>query len=52
MEQAGLRKLAVQLSEDIFAQATVNNVNTKSNAGKLQINTFGSANKALAWLQS
>jgi hypothetical protein len=50
MEQAGLRKLAVQLSEDIFAQATVANVNTKSNSGKLQINSFGSAQKALDWL--
>lgn len=52
MEQAGLRKLAVQLSEDIFAQATVTNVNTKSSSGKLQINSFGSAQKAHAWLQS
>ena len=50
-EQVGLRKLAVQLSEDIFAQATVANVNTKSSAGKLQINSFGSAHKALSWLQ-
>jgi hypothetical protein len=49
-EQAGLRKLAVQLSEDIFAQATVANVNTKSSSGKLQINSFGSASKALEWL--
>jgi hypothetical protein len=49
-EQAGLRKLAVQLSEDIFAQATVANVNTKSSSGKLQINSFGSAQKALDWL--
>lgn len=52
MEQAGLRKLAVQLAEDIFAQATVTNVNTKSNTGKLQINSFGSAHKALEWLQA
>ncbi|MBD0257360.1 MAG: hypothetical protein ICV83_16705 [Cytophagales bacterium] len=50
MEQAGLRKLAVQLSEDIFAQATVANVNTKSSSGKLQINSFGSGQKALDWL--
>jgi hypothetical protein len=50
MEQAGLRKLAVQLSEDIFAQATVTNVNTKSSSGKLQINSFGSGHKALEWL--
>ena len=49
-EQAGLRKLAVQLSEDIFAQATVANVNTKSSSGKLQINSFGSAQKAFDWL--
>jgi hypothetical protein len=52
VEQAGLRKLAVQLSEDIFAQATVTNVNTKSSSGKLQINSFGSAQNAFNWLKA
>jgi hypothetical protein len=50
LEQNGLRKVAVLLSEDIFAQATVSNVNTKATVGKLQINSFGSANKAHDWL--
>ena len=50
VEQAELRKLAVQLAEDIFAQATVATVNTKSSSGKLQINSFGSAQKSVDWL--
>jgi hypothetical protein len=50
LEQHGIRKLAVLVAEDIFAQATVSNVNTKAVAGKLQINTFGSAYKAHDWL--
>lgn len=52
LEQNGLRKVAVQLSEDIFAQATVSNVNTKATVGKLQINTFGSSQKAHDWLKA
>jgi hypothetical protein len=50
LEQNGLRKVAVLLAEDIFAQATVTNVNTKATVGKLQINTFGSSHKAHDWL--
>ena len=50
LEQNGIRKVAVLVAEDIFAQATVSNVNTKAMVGKLQINTFGSALKAHDWL--
>ncbi len=50
LEQNGLRKVAVLLSEDIFAQASVANVNTKATIGKFQINTFGSSQKANDWL--
>lgn len=44
----GLKKLAVLISSDIFAQATVSSVNTK--AGNLQICTFHSETDAIAWL--
>jgi poly(A) polymerase Pap1 len=50
LDQNGIRRVAVLLSEDIFAQATVSNVNTKATVNKLQINTFGSAQKAHDWL--
>ena len=46
----GLKKIAVLLSEDVFAQATVNKVNTKAMVDKLQINTFGTKSQCISWL--
>ena len=40
LDQHGLRKLAVFVSNDVFAQATVNKVNTEVQMGNVQINTF------------
>ena len=46
----GLKKIAVLLSEDVFAQATVNKVNTAAMVDKLQINTFGTRSQCIEWL--
>ncbi len=46
--RAGLKKIAVIVADDIFAQATVSNVNTK--AGNLQICTFNAEKDAIHWL--
>lgn len=46
----GLTKIAVLLSEDVFAQATVTKVNTKAMVDKLQINTFGTKSQCTEWL--
>lgn len=51
VEKAGLRKIAVKIAEDVFAQATVNNVNTKQQYGKMSIQTFGNINEAYKWLK-
>jgi hypothetical protein len=50
VEKLGLEKIAVHVSEDIFAQATVNNVNTKGSLGNLKIYTFNSLNQCNTWL--
>lgn len=50
LEKVSLRKLAVLVSDDIFAQAAVNNVNTKAKMGKLSINTYNSKPQCIAWL--
>lgn len=49
VERSGLRKIAALVSEDVFAQATVNTVN-KASVGKLQINTYPSEKQCLNWL--
>lgn len=46
--RVGLKKIAIIVAEDIFAQATVSNVNTK--AGNLQISTFHAEADAIKWL--
>jgi hypothetical protein len=46
--RAGLKKIAIIVANDIFAQATVSNVNTK--AGNLQICAFHSEKDAIQWL--
>lgn len=51
VEALGLRKIAVKLAEDVFAQATVKNVNTKQQTGQLTIDSFGEYETAYAWLK-
>lgn len=50
VEQEGLRKIAVRLAKDIFAQATVRRVNTLVQYGALQIEVFPSFEAAYDWL--
>jgi hypothetical protein len=50
VEKLGLKKIAVLVSEDVFAQATVNNVNTKGALGNLSIYTFNSLIRCEQWL--
>jgi hypothetical protein len=50
VEKLGLTKIAVLVSEDVFAQATVNNVNTKGAVGNLKIHTFHSPIQCDQWL--
>jgi hypothetical protein len=50
IEKAGMRKVGVLLSEDLFAQATVNNVNAKVTLGNLSLQTFGSEKLCKEWL--
>lgn len=52
VEALGLRKIAVNLAEDVFAQATVQKVNTQQQKGKLTIESFGSYQSCLRWLNS
>ncbi len=51
LRRAGLRKIAVRLAKDIFAQATVRKVNKKEEIGEgLAIAVFPSYKDAYAWL--
>lgn len=50
VERAGLRKLAVKLADDIFAQATVRKVNKQERYGHLAIEDFATYARAYAWL--
>ena len=52
LDQHGLRKLAVFVSNDVFAQATVNKVNTEVQMGNVQINTFNAYKDCVDWLNS
>lgn len=52
LDKQGLKKVAVLVSEDVFAQATVNNVNTKSQMGGLTFGTFNSKNKSIEFLNA
>jgi hypothetical protein len=52
IEKAGLSKIGVLVSEDVFAQATVNNVNAKVTMGGLTMQTFVSPKLCLEWLTS
>jgi hypothetical protein len=49
MEKSGLRKMAVQVSENVFAQAAAQNVHSIY-VGKLGISTFTSQAECTEWL--
>ncbi|SDL54976.1 hypothetical protein SAMN05421823_106293 [Catalinimonas alkaloidigena] len=52
MGEAGLRKIAILVSADIFAQATVEEVNhdTESKVGLIEFKTFHTPTDCLLWL--
>jgi hypothetical protein len=51
LDRAGLRKLAVLVSEDVFAKATVENVNTNATMmGNITIKTFNTRRDCIDWL--
>lgn len=51
VESRGLRGIAVLVSEDVFAQATVNKVNNEqARVGKMVINTYNSEQDCRDWL--
>jgi len=49
-ERAGLEKIAVLTSHDVFTQATVENVNGQSGSNRLKIAIFPSREECYAWL--
>jgi hypothetical protein len=51
LEKGGLRKMAVLLSEDVFAQATVENVHGRACCQRLEIRSFASSGAATKWLK-
>lgn len=54
LEKAGLRKLAVLVSDDVFAKATVDNVNrnTAVKVGNITFNTFNARQDCINWLNA
>lgn len=50
LDKAGLRKLAVLVSEDVFAKATVENVNTATKMGNILVKTFNTRRDCIEWL--
>ncbi len=50
LDKAGLRKLAVLVSEDVFAKATVDNVNTATKMGNITVKTFNTQRDCIDWL--
>ena len=51
-EALGLRKLAVQMAEDVFAQASVSKVNMQASVRSLQIHNFNSYTQCYGWLNA
>ncbi len=55
VEKAGMTKIAALVSEDVFAKATVDKVNSegqKVTMGRLEIGTFMSEQDCISWLTS
>jgi hypothetical protein len=50
LEKLGLKKVAVLVSDDVFAQATVNNVNTRSQMGGITFGTFNTKRQSVDFL--
>jgi len=50
VEKAGLARVAALVSEDVFAKATVDKVNTTAKVGSLVIKTFNSYDNCVTWL--
>ncbi|MEK6479312.1 hypothetical protein WJR50_17340 [Catalinimonas sp. 4WD22] len=50
LDKAGLRKLAVLVSEDVFAKATVDNVNSATMMGNIKVKTFNTRRDCIDWL--
>jgi hypothetical protein len=51
LERGGLEKMAVVLSEDVFAQATVENVHGRACCQRLVIRSFTTSDAATKWLK-
>ncbi|MEP2772816.1 MAG: hypothetical protein ABJH05_11750 [Fulvivirga sp.] len=49
VEAAGLKKVAALVSDDVFAKATVDKVNTTAKVGNLTIKTFNAKKDCLDW---
>lgn len=51
LDKAGLKRLAVLVSEDVFAKATVDNVNTNAmKMGNITVKTFNTRRDCIDWL--
>jgi len=50
VEKIGLRKIAILVADDVFAQASVSKVNTSAQIRNLKIQTFNSLEKCYTWL--
>ncbi|MTI19714.1 hypothetical protein E1176_01640 [Fulvivirga sp. RKSG066] len=50
VESNGLRRVAVLVSDDVFAKATVDKVNTTAKVGQLVIKTFNAPKDCINWL--
>ena len=50
LEQNGLRKTAVILSDDVFAQVTAENVGLRAGSSRHQIKSFTAMEEARGWL--
>ena len=51
VSRAGIDKIAVLVSDDVFAQATVDKVNNETKIGNLSIQTFSSKGACEKWLE-
>ncbi|WKN31957.1 hypothetical protein PZB74_01120 [Porifericola rhodea] len=50
LDKAGLRRLAVLVSEDVFAKATVDNVNNATMMGNIKVKTCNSKKECIEYL--
>ncbi len=50
--QAGVKKLGVQVADDVFAKATVDKVNATLKIGNMEVKTFLSSQECNEWLKA